>query len=227
MSGTLALIGGAEFGAEADHHRPLFVAGTTVDLLPTAMAYEAPGSVIASATAHFSELGVEMRVLDAMTRADAGDPELVAAAGRSDALYVTGGSPMHLRATLKDTPLLEALVGAWERGATVAVAAESCSVLCSHMVDLRGGAFTVGLGLVTSMTVISRFDRWSPDKRDRTIGLAAPDLVVAGIDEATALVRGPDGSWSSTGSGSVHVFRGGSPVSFEDLPHALNPEAGF
>jgi cyanophycinase len=118
-------------------------------------------------------------------------------------------------------------VTAWDRGATVAVAAESCSVLCSHMVDNRGGAFTVGLGLITSMTVISHFDHWSPDKRDRTLKLAAPDLVVAGIDDATALVRAPDGTWSVGGAGSVHVFRSGSPAKLSDLPHALNPDAGF
>ena len=55
MSGTLALIGGGEFGVEADHHRPLFGPGTTVDLLPTALAYEAPGSVIAAATARMTD----------------------------------------------------------------------------------------------------------------------------------------------------------------------------
>lgn len=227
MSGTLALIGGAEFGVETGHHRPLFPPGTTLDVLPSAAAYEDPAGMVAAATEHFAAIDVTVRELGAMTRADASDPALVSAARDAEALYVTGGSPMHLRSVLKDTPLLDALVEAWERGATVALAAESCSVACSHMVDLRGGAFTVGLGLITSMTVIPRFDRWSPDKRHRTIGLAAPDLVVAGIDESTALVRSSDGRWSVSGTGQVHVFRGGSPLSLDDLPPALNPDAGY
>ncbi len=227
VSGTLALIGGAEFGPENGHHHQLFDPGTTVDLLPTAMAYEDPDSMIAAAGAHLGELDVQMRVLAAMTRADAFDSALVETASSTKALYVPGGSPMHLRSVLKETPLLSALVSAWEGGATVAVAAESCSVLCSHMVDNRGGAFTVGLGLITSMTVISRFDKWSADKRQRTISLAAPDLVVAGIDEATALVRAPDGTWGVTGSGGVHVFTGGRAAELSALPRALNPDAGF
>ncbi len=227
VTGTLALIGGADFGTSVDHHQPLFAPGSKIDLLPTAMAFEDPRSVAEAAVAHFAQLDVEVRVLDVTTRADAMDPQLVAAVEASEAIYLSGGSPMHLRSTLKDTPLLDALVRSWRAGATVAAAAESCSVLCSHMVDNRGGAFTVGLGLITSMTVITRFDTWSADKRHRTISLAAPDLVVAGIEDSTALVRASDGAWTVEGTGSVHVFRGGTPVQLTDLPSALNPEAGI
>ena len=227
MSGTLALIGGSDFGDEPDHHRQLFDAGTTVELLPTAMAYEDPADTVAEATEHFRQMETDVHVLPAMTRADALEGDFAGTARAARAVYVTGGSPMHLRAVLKDTPLLSALVDAWSGGATVAVAAESCSVLCSHMVDSRGGAFTVGLGLLTTLTIIPRFDKWSPDKRHRTISLAAPDLVVAGIDEGTALVRAPDGTWSVTGTGSVHVFAGGNEVGLVGLPDRLNPDAGI
>ena len=55
------------------------------------------------------------------------------------------------------------------------------------MVDNRGGAFTVGLGLLQGLTIIPHYDQWSPDKRHRTVKLARPALVVAGVDERTAL----------------------------------------
>jgi cyanophycinase len=151
---------------------------------------------------------------------------VVSKAGSAAAVYVSGGSPMHLRSVLKDTPLLDALVRIWRDGATIALAAESCPVLCSHMVDTRGGAFTVGIGLVTTMTVIPRFDRWSHDKRHRTISLAASGLVVAGVDESTALVRSPKGEWTTAGSGAVHVFTGGVEAGMDALPDDLNPGAG-
>lgn len=227
VSGTLALIGGSDFGEDAGHHRQLFDPGTTVQFLPTAMAYEDPAGAIERARAHFGEMDNEIDVIPAMTRADAADASIAGNAAEAKAVYVTGGSPMHLRSVLKDTPLLGALLEAWSGGATVAVAAESCSVLCGHMVDNRGGAFTVGLGLITTLTVIPRFDHWSPDKRSRTISLAPPELIVAGIDEATALVRSPDGTWSVTGSGSVNVFRDDSRVGLDELPKMLNPDAGF
>lgn len=220
-AGSLALVGGAEFGATHDHHRGLFASGSTVTLLPTAMAYENPDAVIAEARQHFKSLDVAIEVVAAYSRRDAFDPVLVARLADAESLYITGGSPMHLRSVLLGSPLLTAGVQRWNEGMTVVAAAESTSVLCGHMVDNRGGAFTVGLGLITAFTVIAGFDRWSPDKRHRTVALAPPDMPVVGIDDATALVRSTDGTWCVDGSGEVHVFKGGSPVELMELPTEL------
>ncbi len=219
---SLALVGGAEFGDATAHHEGLFESGTTVSVLPTAMAYENPAAVLARAREHFALLGVEMDVIPAYTRADAHDAELVDRMGEAGSLYVTGGSPMHLRSVLHDSPLLAEGLRRWEQGMTVVAAAESTSVLCGHMVDNRGGAFTVGLGLITTFTVIARFDRWSPEKRHRTVALAPAQMPVVGIDEATALLRDGEGNWTTRGSGSVHIFRGGEAIELSELPRELS-----
>ena len=38
-------------------------------------------------------------------------------------------------------------------------------VLCDPMVDPRGGAFTLGLGLLADLAVIPAHDHWSEDAR--------------------------------------------------------------
>ena len=55
-----------------------------------------------------------------------------------------------------------------------------------------------------------------------TVELARPDLVVVGIDEATALIHDPDGVWRVEGAGGVHVFRGGRRAELSDLPSLLS-----
>ena len=210
MNGTLALVGGEEFTEACSFDAALLQGVQEVLLLPAALAYENPGEVIERAQAYFATFGVSVRVLDVYRRAEAMEPLPSELASAAQMLYLTGGSPMHLRSVLKDTPLLDGIMGAWQAGATIAAAGEAASVLCTHMVDSRGGAFTIGLDLINTMTVIPRYNQWSPEKWHRTVDLAQPGLAVVGIDEATALIRSPEGVWSVEGEGSVHVFRDGS-----------------
>jgi cyanophycinase len=125
---------------------------------------------------------------------------------------------MHLRAVLKDTPVFDAIVEAWRGGAVLAGSAAGAVVLFDHSVDPRGGAYTVGLGLLSGFTVIPRVDTWSHDKVQRTVGLAAPGLVVAGVPDRTALVHRPGSGWSVEGVGEVRVFRDGAPAGLDALP---------
>ena len=66
-------------------------------------------------------------------------------------------------------------------------------VLTDPMVDPRGGALTVGLGMVEQLAVIPHFGDENAEKVHRSIALAAPGLPVVGVPERTALIRDPDG----------------------------------
>ncbi len=223
MNGTLALVGGREFTEGCTFDAALVEGAPEVLLLPAALAYEHPAAAIERAVEWFTPMGVTVRVLDVYRRAEAMDPGVAELARNARAVYLTGGSPMHLRSVLKDTPLLDALIDAWRDGANIAAAGEAASVLCSHMVDSRGGAFTVGLDLITTMTVVPRHNQWSPEKFHRTVELAHRGLPVVGIDEATALVRSPEGRWSVEGVGHVHVFVDGARAGMDALSGELNP----
>ena len=48
-------------------------------------------------------------------------------------------------------------------------------VLSDPMVDPRGGAFTVGLGLVPRVAVVPQVEQWSADRLHRTLDLAEDD----------------------------------------------------
>jgi cyanophycinase len=91
-------------------------------------------------------------------------------------------------------------------------------VLCDPAVDPRGGAFTLGLGLLEQLAVVPRADTWSEDKLHRTLQLTPAGVALVEVDERTALIRDPDGTWHATGVGAVSVWLDGKEASVEDLP---------
>jgi cyanophycinase len=220
MPGTLALVGGAEWRDGCDFDRDLLDASGTTEVLvvPTAAAYEHPDRLVESAVRWFEELGATVRTLPVYTRADAIDPANVAPVEASRFTYLAGGSPMHLRSVLKDSPVWDALVAGWHAGATLAGSSAGAMALCDPMVDPRGGALTLGLGLIEHLAVIPHHDSWSEDKAKRTLHIAPAGLPIVGIDERTALVRDPRGTWSVIGVGAAVVFLDGEPTDLTVLP---------
>ncbi|WP_334141162.1 Type 1 glutamine amidotransferase-like domain-containing protein, partial [Rhabdothermincola sp.] len=197
MTGTLALVGGGEWtdGCTFDRELLSLAGADEVVVVPAGSAFENPGAVVERARAWFAHLGATAVEVPVLTRADGLVEEHVARVRHARFVYLPGTSPMHLRAVLKDSPLYEAIVDAWRDGAVLAGSGAGADVLCDPMVDTRGGAFTVGLGLVPGLAVIPRFNTWSPEKVHRTVELAPRGLPLVGVPEATALIRDPDGGW--------------------------------
>jgi cyanophycinase len=220
MSGSLALIGGGEWrdGCTFDHRLLEESGAGEVLVLPTAAAYEHPERSVESAERWFAGLGAKARGLMVLRRRDAEDEANAAAVRESRFLYLSGGSPMHLRSVLKDSPVWYALVQAWNDGAVLAGSSAGAMVLCDPMVDPRGGAFTLGLGLVAQLAVIPHHDTWSPEKAKRTIHLAPPGLPIVAVDEQTAVIRSPGGEWTVEGAGEALVFLDGRQAGLEAMP---------
>ena len=219
MPGTLALVGGGEFteGCSFDADLLSVSGAEEVLVLPTGAAYEHPERLVEQAVSWFDRLGVPARGLDVLRRPDALSADHAAAVAASRFTYLVGGSPMHLRSVLKDSPVWDSLVAAWQGGGVVAGSSAGAQVLGDPMVDPRGGAFTLGLGLLAGLAVIPAHDHWSEDAAHRTRKMSPPNLVLAGIDERTALLRRPDGSWEVAGAGEVAVFVGGRPAGLDAL----------
>jgi cyanophycinase len=81
------------------------------------------------------------------------------------------------------------------------------------MVDPRGGAYTVGLGLVQNLAVFPYHGTAADHLRERSIDLLPPGAVLAGIDEETALVL-RDGTWTVAGAGEVTVYADGGSARY-------------
>jgi cyanophycinase len=224
MSGPLALVGGGEFseGCTFDAELLAAVGVTEVTLLATGWAYENPQKSVDAARSWFSNIGVTVREVPVYTRTDALDADNAAAVANAKFIYLTGVSPMHIRSVLKGTPVYEALLGAWSGGAALVGSGAGADVLCDPMVDTRGGAFTVGLGLLPGLAVIARSDEWSPDKVRRTIDLASSGVVLLELPARTAIIDDVgNGGWRVAGAGSVIVHRDGKLSDISAIPEAV------
>ena len=212
MPGVLALVGGGEWTEGCDFDRELLeVSGASRCWCcrrrpPTSD----PEKAVEAATRWFESLGASVRGLMVLRRPDADDEANAAAVRESRFIYLGGGSPLHLRSVLKDTAVWSALEAAWQAGATLAGSSAGAMVLGDPMVDPRGGAYTLGLGLVEQLAVIPHHETWSADKTHRTMELAPAGVAVVGIDERTAAIRDPAGAWRTAGVGAVDVFRDGN-----------------
>ena len=203
MSGILALQGGGPFAANDDLDRRLIAeAGADrVVVLPTADAYEHPERLIAAAMDWGERLGVAVEGLMVMRRGEAMDESAVAVVRGAKAVYLVGDQPLHLRSVLKATPLWDAICQIVADGGVVAATGGSAAAMCDPMVDPRGGAFTLGLGLIDGLALVTEAETWSTDRLHRTLKLANTPIVE--LPSGSALVHSANG-WERVGAMTVH-----------------------
>jgi len=218
--GLLALVGGREWSEGCSFDAGLLAASGAdeVLVLPTAAAYEHPQRAVDRAVAWFAALGGRVRGLMVLSRADAEDESNARAVRDARFVYLSDGSPMHVRSVLKQSKVWHALDQAWEHGAVVAGSGAGAMILGDPMIDPRGGAFTIGLGLIELVAVLPAASTWSTERLRRTISLAPASVALVAIDEATAVVRDPKGTWTSAGAGAVEVHVGAALADLSALP---------
>lgn len=203
MTGTIALQGGGPFTANDELDARLLAAANTsrVVVLPTADAFEHPERLVAAAMNWGERLSLDVEALMVLRRGEAMEQGAANIVRNARAVYFVGDQPLHLKSVLKDTPLFDALRDVLGAGGVVVGTAGSAAALCDPMVDPRGGAFTLGLGLVKDLALVTEAEHWSPERLHRTRQLANSSLAV--LKTGSALVRGASG-WERVGE--VEVF---------------------
>ena len=215
MPGLLALIGGGEWtaGCEPIDRAILAAAAAVTDseapvnevlVLTTAAAYHQPHKALAVARSYFQELGATVTTTPLLTRTDASNPSVLEDLRRARCIYLCGGSPFHLKSVLQGTPAWTTIVSTWWAGTALAGSSAGAMVLGDPMVDPRGGAFTIGLGLIAGFAILPHADTWSPAKVQRTRKMVNAAVTIAEVAERAALVWQEADGWTAIGAGPGH-----------------------
>lgn len=227
VSGPIALVGSGEFlPAMSEVDAGLLAAigrrRPRVVILPTASwpdGEEIFRRWASMGAEHFAALGAEVEPVLVRDRFDADEEAHVQAIGEADLIYLSGGKPGHLTASLVGSPVGDALIAAHRRGATLAGCSAGAMALAARHWDFRKRRlfwplrWREGLGLVPTAAVIPHYDAL-PEPMAAMVVLQVPrGMATLGIDEETALV-GRDGTWQVQGRGRVTIWHGRSRERF-------------
>jgi len=198
MTQRVVLQGGGPFTANDEFDaRILSTHPGYVAILPTAEAFENPDDLVQLSVAWAKRLGITTKLCAVYSRADAREESFATIISQAAVVYVVGDSPIHLRSTLKDTVVFDAVAA---HSCVVAVAG-SAAAMCDPMVDPRGGAFALGLGLVRGVAAITESEKWPDERLQRTLSLANTSVVE--IPTGAALIY-DNGTWSTHGAVVLH-----------------------
>ena len=215
-AGPVALVGSGEYLPVMDEVDRELLDGRPPRMvqLATAAAPEGPRSLrywhdLGAGAA--DRLGVEQVVLPVVDRRSADDPAIAALVEGAGLIYLSGGNPPFLAATLRDTRVWAAIEHAWRGGAALAGCSAGAMALTADAPDPRHPLREPepGLRVIPHLRVLPHFDRFMarlPDRALRHLISAPRDVTVLGIDENTALVGGPE-DWEVKGRQSVWTLR--------------------
>ena len=224
VGGPVALVGSGEFTPATEAVDRALLAGQPprVVHLPTAAAPEGATTLaywVDLARDHYTRLGVEVSALMVLDRADADREDLAAAVGGAGLVYLSGGNPTYLAATLAGTRVGDAIREAWAGGVSVAGCSAGAIALTETVPDIRRrlARSVPGLDIVRGVSVIPHFDRieqWMPGAIQHAVERAPKGVHVVGVEEDTAIVGGPD-EWQVMGRQSAWLLdEPGKPVSY-------------
>ena len=220
----VVLAGGRELDAGTAAGRALARCGS-VAVVTLAAAFRRPDALMSRIGAWADELALDHAVVSALRRSDALDPEVSGPIADCDGVLVLDGSPAHFVSAVKATPLLESIVAAQQRGADVVWSGAAAAAVCASMVDDRGGALTVGLGLQDGIVVAAGWEGWPRDRRRRLRRMVPESVLFMALESGAAVCStaepqvlasssSPD-DWTVLG-GAVEARLGGTTVVLEN-----------
>ncbi len=152
---------------------------------------------------------------------------MVAALDDATGVFLTGGSQVKLAQNIVGTPVGEAIVRAYERGAVVAGTSAGASIMSRYMISLgeegltprqRASQISAGLGLVEDVIIDQHFDQRGRYGRLMSMVAASPNLLGMGIDENTAAEIRDGRVMTVIGAGAIFLVNARNAIT--DAPDA-------
>lgn len=225
--GKLALVGSGEYlPAMAELEKSLLHAGPSKKYvqIPTAAGRESESRV-----QYWKELGAdqaerigaEQIFLPVFNREDALREDLAEQIDGAGLIYLSGGDPHHLAASLINTPVGDAIKRNWLNGSSLAGCSAGAMALGPDIPHFRKmkEVGSVGLGFIPHIRTIphyNKFFKWIPDAAVELFLKAPEGITIVGIDEVTAFVTEDLENWTIHGVASVHVLTGTNIGSFSE-----------
>jgi len=217
MAGLIALVGGGEFRRNCQPMDRALLARLgkrpKVVILPTAAARENPSLAAENGVRYFRQLGAPAEAAMIIDAETAKQPALATPVKNADLIYFTGGDPVYLLETMRDSLAWKTVQKALERDRILAGSSAGAMMLGEQM-WAPGDGWREGLGLVPHIAVIphhaSLASRWDATRMRASL---PEGVTLVGIDEATALAGPP---WQVLGPGEVAVYDGDHPSIFKD-----------
>ena len=216
VPGPLALVGSGEYLPQMAAVEAALLAGRPPRYVQLATAAVPDGPEVVGYWHRLGQeqarrLGTQPVVVPVADRADADDPVMAALVEGAGLVYLSGGHPGYLAATLRGTAVWAAVLAAWRQGSALAGCSAGAMAFASWVPSLRRADAPPGpgLGLLPHVRVVPHFDRFSARAAGRSwLGPEDSGVTVLGVDEDTALVGGPE-AWVVHGRGQVHDLSSG------------------
>jgi cyanophycinase len=194
-----------------------------IGVMPMASAVASTGP---EKVEELNRLGAEAFVLD-VRRPVADADSVVRIVDRTDAIWFSGGVQDRIMTTIGNSKTADAIRRAYERGAVIAGTSAGAAVMSGLMItgderrpggtrpDTSQAYITIdrdnvitspGLGLLSSAIVDQHFVRRKRNNRLVSLALENPTLIAVGIDESTAILVKPDGTWEVLGESVAVIF---------------------
>lgn len=217
MNGLIALVGAGEYlpvMEDVDRYLLDSLEAKTprVVCLPTAAGKEGDETVSRWSRMgenHFRSLGADVTSLPIIDRESANDPIYETTLEGADLIYFSGGNPVYLFETMKDSLAWKAMQKAWNRGAGYAGCSAGAMILGRRIPSFRFAQTIEGFAMAPATFVLPHFDA-TPTVFKPLIFALKRQLKnserMIGVDENTAMVGSLSGEWKSMGQGKVHVI---------------------